>query len=329
MRYQINWAPARVTRIEDVARSIRLFEIAPEAGPLHAPPGAHLNVSLILNGRPETRSYSIVATDSTAYRIAVKLCADSRGGSRAMFDLTPGARLAISEPHNNFALDFDRSDYLLIAGGIGVTPIVAMAAALARAGKTYRLVHVSPTRAEAAFGAELAAAHGARYAPYYSREGAPLDLAAAIAELGANGQVYFCGPMRMLDAARRVWAAAERPQADLRFETFASGGRYAAEAFTVKIPRLAVEIRVAENETMLAALTKAGVEVMSDCQRGECGLCAVTILGCEGAVDHRDVFFSERERAEGGKLCACVSRAVGGAISIDTAYRACAEAFGS
>ncbi len=94
-----------------------------------------------------------------------------------------------------------------------------------------------------------------------------------------------------------------------RFETFASGSGYAAEAFTVKIPRAGLELRVGENETMLTALARAGIDIMSDCQRGECGLCAVDVLGCEGTMDHRDVFFSDHEHGRNEKICACVSRA--------------------
>ncbi len=328
MRYAIHWTPARLTRIADVARGVRLFEIAPEGGAISAEPGAHLNVVLIVDGAPQTRSYSIVDADAANYRIAVKLCSDGRGGSAAMFRLEPGARLTVSEPHNNFMLEFDRSDYLLLAGGIGVTPLVSMARALRRAGKAYRFIHVARSRAEAALTGELAAAHATNYQPFYSREGAPLDLRAEIVRLAADGQLYFCGPMRMLEAGRRAWRETGRALSDFRFETFASGGGYPPEAFTVRIPRLGKEVRVSEHETMLAALAKAGVDIMSDCERGECGLCAVDVLACEGTLDHRDVFFSDAERAQGARLCACVSRAVGGAVSIDTAFRAKAERLG-
>jgi ferredoxin-NADP reductase len=323
-----HWTPARLTRIEDVAQNIRLFEIAPEGGAQVAEPGAHIDVALVLDGEPQTRSYSVVDAASAAYTIAVKRCADSRGGSAAMFRLAPGARLTVSAPRNDFALELDRGDYLLLAGGVGVTPLISMARALKRAGKAYRFVHVARRRAEAAFVEELSATHEGRYQPVFSREGAPLDLVAEIARLSPGGQLYFCGPMRMLDAARAAWRQAGRAPADLRFETFASGGRYPAEAFTVKVPRFGKEIRVAETETILSALTKAGVELMSDCQRGECGLCAVDILGCDGLIDHRDVFLSESEHAENGKLCACVSRAVGGSVTIDTAFRAEAKRIG-
>ncbi len=108
----------------------------------------------------------------------------------------------------------------------------------------------------------------------------------------------------------------------LRFETFGNSGRFATEAFKVKIPRLGMEVQVPSNKTMLDALEAAGVAMISDCRRGECGLCALYIIETTGTVDHRDVFFSDEEKAENRKLCTCVSRVAGGDITIDTADRA-------
>jgi ferredoxin len=107
----------------------------------------------------------------------------------------------------------------------------------------------------------------------------------------------------------------------LRFETFGSGGRFAAEPFKVRIPRLGLEVDVAINQTMLEALEAAGIDMIFDCLRGECGLCALPIIETDGIVDHRDVFFSEDEKAANSKLCTCVSRVIGGSIAIDTADR--------
>src|SRR4029078_6166593 len=107
---------------------------------------------------------------------------------------------------------------------------------------------------------------------------------------------------------------------DLRFETFGSSGAHAPEVFRVKLPTLNREIGVLENQSMLDALEAAGVEVISDCRRGECGVCAINIVGVEGTVDHRDVFFSEHQRKANTRVCACVSRAIG-TISVDPLYR--------
>src|ERR1044072_1103595 len=125
----------------------------------------------------------------------------------------------------------------------------------------------------------------------------------------------------MLEPAKRTRAESGRPAELVLFETFGNSGRFASEPFTVKIPRLGREIAVAQNVTMLDALEAAGIEMIFDCRRGECGLCALPILSVEGTVDHRDVFFSDAEKAANGKLCTCVSRVVGGSITIDTADR--------
>jgi ferredoxin len=128
-----------------------------------------------------------------------------------------------------------------------------------------------------------------------------------------------CGPIGLMDAVRRAWSEAGRPIAMLRFETFGSSGRYAPEPFTVRIPRLQREMPA--DSTMLAALESAGVELLADCRRGECGLCVVDVLDHDKPIDHRDVFFSDHEHADDRKMCTCVSRQVGGTVTIDTAWR--------
>ena len=142
---------------------------------------------------------------------------------------------------------------------------------------------------------------------------------AEIARLAPGGELYVCGPIGMLEAAKRAWQQSGRPVDRLRFETFGNSGRFATEPFKVKIPRLGMEVEVPQNQTMLEALEAAGVEMIFDCRRGECGLCALDILETDGIVDHRDVFFSDEEKATNEKLCTCVSRVAGGGITVDTA----------
>ena len=129
-----------------------------------------------------------------------------------------------------------------------------------------------------------------------------------------------CGPVPMLEAVKRAWAAAGRPPADLRFETFGSSGRLPAQAFEVRIPRHDLSIQVPADSSLLEALEAAGVQTLWDCRRGECGLCAMDVLAVEGELDHRDVFLSAHEKEAGTRICACVSRAVG-TLTLDSAYR--------
>jgi len=125
----------------------------------------------------------------------------------------------------------------------------------------------------------------------------------------------------MLEAAKRHWHEAGRPVAQLRYETFGSGGSLASAPFKVSIPRLGLEIDVPANRSMLEALEEAGVEMIFGCRRGECGLCVLPIVEAPFPVDHRDVFFSPEEKATNGKLCTCVSRIAGGSITVDTPDR--------
>jgi vanillate O-demethylase ferredoxin subunit len=162
---------------------------------------------------------------------------------------------------------------------------------------------------------------GPRLDVFAADEGRRLDLAAAFAALPADGECYICGPINLLDAAKQIWAKAGRPPARLRFETFGSSGRFAAATFTARIPRLNLEVEVPADVSLLDALAARGVAVLADCRRGECGLCAMDILDADSAIDHRDVFLSDQQHAENRKICACVSRAAGGVLTLDAAYR--------
>ncbi len=125
----------------------------------------------------------------------------------------------------------------------------------------------------------------------------------------------------MLEAAKRCWRKSGRPAEALRFETFGNSGQHPSVPFSVKIPRLGKTVAVAANQTILEALEEADVSMIFDCRRGECGLCALPIMEVDGVVDHRDVFFSDVEKAQNSKLCTCVSRVFGASITVDTADR--------
>jgi len=251
----------------------------------------------------------------------VKLLGDTRGGSAYMWSLAPGAQLTISTPGNHFELSRGRPEYLLLAGGIGITPIFTMTLALAAAEANFRLLYACRRRQDLAFADELQNCIGHRLQTFIDEEGARIDLDAEIARLCPGGEFYVCGPIGMLEAAKRHWQRSGRPVDQMRFETFGNSGRFASEPFKVKIPRLGVEVDVPLNQTMLEALEAAGIEMIFDCRRGECGLCALTIIETDGIVDHRDVFFSDDEKAANCKLCTYVSRVIGGSITVDTADR--------
>ena len=150
--------------------------------------------------------------------------------------------------------------------------------------------------------------------------GKTLDLAAEIAALGPQGHFYVCGPSPLLEAARLAWHQAGRAAADLRFETFGSSGRLVPQAFQVHIARQNLDIDVPADCSLLDAIEMAGVQALSGCRRGECGLCALDVVALKGEIDHRDVFLSAGEKTDNKRICVCVSRVVG-RITLEGAYR--------
>jgi ferredoxin-NADP reductase len=316
--------PATVRALRDVAAGVRLLELQPDAGAVPYPSGSHLDIAVLVRELPDVRSYSLVGDGPVdgAYRIAVKELANSRGGSVYVRGLQPGARVMVSQPKSHFELQHGRPEYLLVAGGIGITPLVGMVRTLARRGAALRLLYAARSRGQLAFLDELLELLGDRLELYVSDEGRRLQVGPALDRLHAAGELYLCGPPRLREAVQRAWRERGRPPERLRFETFGSGGRFAPERFVVRVAdRDGREVLVPEDRTMLDALRQAGVDVMWDCRRGECGLCRVRVLGVEGELDHRDVFLSDDEREEGDALLTCVSRAVGGCVTIDTGYR--------
>jgi len=322
MRFAQNWTTCTVVGTRDVAPAIREFVLRPEGTSLETYAiGSHVNVGVLIDGRPETRSYSLVGEPAPdGYRIAVRRAPDSRGGSLYMWSLQPGARIEISSPASLFEIDWTRRSYCLIAGGIGITPIIGIAAMLKRRNAAMALHYAVKSRRDAAFVDELSVMLGDRLIVHASDEDNRIDLDETFRRLPPESSAILCGPLRLLEAARRSWTSAGRLLADLRYETFGSSGLLPTESFRVRIDRSGREIVVPENKSLLDALNEAGFEVISDCQRGECGVCAIDVVAVDGKIDHRDVFFSDHQKGEGGKICPCVSRAVG-AITVNTLYQ--------
>lgn len=315
------WRSAHLHAVRDLTHDVRLFEIEPEGAFVGAAPGSHIDVIVPNDGKALVRSYSLVGpcTDGR-YRIAVKRLASSRGGSAGMWRIKPGERLTISAPGNSFELSYGRSEYLLLAGGIGITPIYTMALALKQAGANFRVLYGARSRRDLALADELARQIGERLRLFVDDEQQAIDMSGEIARLDSHGELYICGPFGMLEAAKQLWRDSGRPATQLRYEIFGNSGS-AANPFKIRIPRLGLEIDVPADRSMLEALEDAGVDMIFGCRRGECGLCALPILDAPAPVDHRDVFFSPDERTANNKLCTCVSRIAGGFITLDTPDR--------
>ena len=309
--HHIVWQQAVVDSVSDVAENIRRIVLRPER-PCLVRPGEHVDVRTSIEGEEHVRSYSVVdaAEDGTHLALSVFRTPTSRGGSVFMHSLRPGQVLAITQPLQNFPLRIGAPSYVLLAGGIGITAIAGMAALLRRLGADYRLIYVARSRDAMAYLGDLAAVHGDRLEAHVDAEGTSLDVQALVGSVPENAELYMCGPIRLMDAVRRAWIERELDPTSLRYETFGNSGWYQPEPFTVRVPRLGVEASVGSDESVLEALQREGVDMMFDCRKGECGLCQVKVLELAGRIDHRDVFYSDRQKEPNTKMCCCVSRAV-------------------
>lgn len=308
------WQTAEVCATRQVATGVRRVELRMPR-PVRAAAGSHLDLMVPLGSGEDLRSYSIVDADPDGSRVAlsVQLAPASRGGSAYLHRLQVGERVRVTQPLQNFPLGVGAPRYLLLAGGIGITALHAMAEVLRQRGADYELVFVGRSRSVMAYAAELAERHPGRLRLHVDDEGNGLSVDALLDGLAADPlarrtELYLCGPIRLMDAVRRGWTVRGLPATNLRFETFGNSGSWDPQEFEVSVPRLGVTTTVEKNATMLDALEAAGVEMMWDCRKGECGLCQVRVLEVEGAIDHRDVFFSPEEQETGQGMCACVSR---------------------
>ncbi len=306
-----------VTPVADGIARLRLVTQGGGALPRWTP-GAHIDVEC---GGPElSRQYSLCGdpADAGALEIAVLREDAGRGGSAWIHaNVRAGGQLKIRGPRNHFRMDESVSKVILIAGGIGITPVSAMARRAKSLGMEYELHYSGRSRRTMAFIDELAALHGERLRVYASDEGAHNDLRALLAQPQPGTQIYACGPVRMLEALQSCCAA--WPEGALRTEHFvrAAGTLDPAKehAFEVELKDSGVTLSVAADQTLLSALRAANIDVQSDCEEGLCGSCEVRVLA--GSVDHRDVVLTRAERQTHTRMMTCCSRAEGGRLVLE------------
>ncbi|HZN81777.1 MAG TPA: PDR/VanB family oxidoreductase [Mycobacterium sp.] len=280
-------------------------------------PGAHIDLLL---DEGLVRQYSLCGDplDAKTWRVGVLLDPQSRGGSRHVHDkLVEGAGVRVRGPRNHFAL-VDSPRYLFIAGGIGITPIIAMIDSAQQAGSDWRLIYLGRQRTTMAFAEVLADSYGDRVTLWPHDEKGKFDLEAALAESVDQTLVYCCGPEQLLSAAEQH--CAHWPEGSLHIERFAAKAAAepsveALDTFQVVCQRSGVTVEVSEGTTVLEALEDADIPIMSSCLEGICGTCEATVL--EGTPDHRDSMLTEAERATGNKLLTCVSRSCSEKLVLD------------
>jgi ferredoxin-NADP reductase len=306
----------RVTGRREIADRVAELELAGIAGgPLPAwEAGAHIELVLAPG---LVRHYSLCGDpdDRASWRIAVLRAEPGRGGSAAVHDkLTVGSTLTVRGPRNRFPL-VPAQEYLFIAGGIGITPLVPMLAHAQRTGARWRLAYGGRTRGAMAYASELAARYGNRVRLWPRDERGDLDLNDLFASAGPATVVYCCGPEGLLRAAGEQ---AERTGAELHVERFTAGevdGPGGGEAFAVNLLDSGLTVEVGPEETVLEAVERAGIFVLSSCREGVCGTCGTRVA--RGEVDHRDSYLTDEEKAAGGVMMICVSRSAGGDLDLE------------
>ncbi|MFH5880525.1 PDR/VanB family oxidoreductase [Arthrobacter sp. NA-172] len=305
------WQLGTVIEVQTIATDIQRVVVEPSL-PRKAEPGSHIDVMVTIDGNKDRRSYSIVESNADGTRLVISVLKAplTRGGSLFIHGLQPGDRMEITQPLQNFPLRIGAKRYILLAGGIGITAMINMARVLRNLRADYTLVYAGRSRGAMAYLDELQELHDANMLVHIDDEGTPLDVGNLVDGATEDTELYMCGPIRLMDAVRRAWTERELSYPNLRYETFGNSGWYDPEEFIVKVPRLGLEVPVGRGRSMLEALEDAGADMMFDCRKGECGLCEVKILSLEGALDHRDVFYSTRQKNATEKMACCVSRAV-------------------
>ena len=304
-----------VTSIENPAPRVRRVEFAAaDGGALPAfTAGAHIDLVL---GNGEERSYSLLNDQGETHRyvIAVLREAEGRGASALVHDaLRVGDVVLSSAPLNHFALSEAGEFSLLIAGGIGITPLMSMAARLQALGKQYTLHYCARSREEAAFVGDLEKRHGEKLKLTFDG-GDPargLDVSAHVATRPAAGHVYVCGPSGLIRAVRE--AARDWPKGTVHYELFKGSEEDIAirkddRPFDIVLKKRGLTLNVSADKTILDVLKAEGIKIKTLCRDGVCGTCTVALLS--GKADHRDDFLGEDERETAIQVC--VSRAMPG-----------------
>jgi ferredoxin-NADP reductase/nitrite reductase/ring-hydroxylating ferredoxin subunit len=308
----------QVARKWQAADGIAGFELRALRGNLPSfQPGAHIDVHLP-NG--EVRQYSLTngPGESASYIIGVKRETPSRGGSQCLHDVVrEGDALAISEPRNNFPLRRDAIRTVFIAGGIGITPLLAMAQTLHYSSLKYELHYFVPSEEKLAFPERLAAlGSGLRTHIGLSPDATRDRIGELLSGYRPRMHFYVCGPGAMMDATRSIASECGWPESAVHFEYFKNTHTIDdSTSFEVALARSSVTIAVPPGKSILQAMRENGIDLASSCEQGACGTCMATVL--DGDPDHQDVYLNDTERRSGTKIITCVSRARSARLVLD------------
>lgn len=311
----------KVSRIGQKSETIKQYRlVADDGGILPAfEPGSHLPISVTLpDGQKIERYYSILSShhDNRYYEIAVQREEQGRGGSKFIHQhFTTNTLITAKPPRNEFPLSPIRKHTILIAGGIGITPILSMLRALVENHASFEIHYTARTQADLAFSEEVTSLAGEKAQVYFSKgkKAKRLDLESVMKQRDSDTHIFLCGPVRMIEAVRDLGDTLNYDPGQIHFESFGASLSTNDSEIEVILKKSSQVIKVKPSQTILEALIKSKVSVPYDCKRGECGLCATGVV--EGEVDHRDVYLNQHERKQ--QMCVCVSRAKRGKLTLD------------
>jgi len=311
-----------ITGIRQLTPEVRAYELRrPDFSDLPSvTAGSHIEVPApTADGRPQTRTYSISSNPNRrdAYKIAVRLDPDGTGGSRAIHEsYALGQVIRINLPRNTFTLHADDRPAILIAGGIGITPLKAMAQDLVATGRPFHLHVAARSATHMAYRSKLEAAFDEAVTFYASDRNNRLDVPMLLSDAPDDAVFYVCGPERLITAVRQAADSLGMARERIRYERFREAAPEVGDkSFCVRLARSDREIEVAAEQTLLDALIDAGTDPDHACKSGTCGTCAVKVL--DGKPEHRDLALSDAERNQAGLMCACVSRAASDGLVLD------------
>lgn len=312
----------RVSAVTDEAQGIRSFELVDVAGSALPAFSAGAHIDVIPPGGP-TRSYSLCNNPSERHRylIAVQREADSRGGSASMHErVRAGDLLAISAPKNHFPLARDASSSLLLAAGIGVTPILSMAERLHASGSDFQMHYCTRSIQRTAFHRRITTAPYAEKVHFHFGDGEAVqrfDVATHLPEPQSGVHLYVCGPGGFIESVLTTAQALGWKESHLHREYFGAHVELcgAEEGFEVVAARTGKVVVVPPGKTVLQALAEAGVDVPFSCEQGVCGTCETRVL--DGMPEHRDLYLTPHEQAANDRFMPCCSRSLSPRLVLD------------
>lgn len=317
----INVTVSSVKAVTTDVREVRLSssegQLLPEYGP-----GAHTMLFLRDDdGTLLVRHYSLIGGDTqddprNVWRIAVKREQYGQTSNYIHTQLQPGMSVQVSVPVNAFPLERNNAPTLLIAGGIGITPILSMLRSLTKRSKPVRMIYCGLNDQNMAYHNEVRTLTKSKAEFLYSEQQQRLHFSQLFNEISSDTHIYICGPLPMIESCITAAKQFNWPLQQLHYELFLANNPL-RDGFDVYLQKSRKTVHVHGNTSILDALNNANIDVLWDCRRGECGVCAQHIIDADGPIVHRDVCLDDDDKNKSASVCICVSRLKGKKITLD------------